>query len=120
MVDFTFSDDNKSNNNKNAPYTDLEDRGFDFDFVNTSNSNKGSNTNNYDNFNKQISKQEIKENFEDFVWTSSFPSKDMANTQQVKTNNNNNNFFEFNEKAIRSNINIRNKHKKNLSNNQKL
>jgi len=99
MVDFAFSDDNKSNNNKNANNAHLEDHGFDFDFVNTPNTNQRSNSNSiheeFNNFNKQISKQEIKENFEDFVWTSSITDKDTTKTQQVKINNNTNNFFEF-------------------------
>ena len=77
MLDFS---NNITNNNKN--YSGFEDNGFDFDFVNTSNNSKNT-------FRKPStgSVKEIKDEFEDFVFTSSTTPNNTEKTNSAKTNN---------------------------------
>jgi hypothetical protein len=82
MVDFSFKDNNPKNNNN---YSGFQDHGFDFDFVtpNTTGTNKAPSTN------KPISTKEIKDEFEDFIFTSSNLPTNSTKSDSAKTNNNN-------------------------------
>lgn len=100
MVDFTFNDSKQ--NNEKTNYAGFEDDGFDFDFVttNTNAANKPSNSN------MPITPKGIKDEFEDFIFTTSNVPTDATKSYSV---NNNKNLIDFGNNNANNNFHNQNR-----------